>query len=166
MKRLVLGLVMVVVSFVSFASVLSAQGALVMQANKSNKASQTGGPIESMRVGTTGKLVSIATTRLDKVAGIAACGDYLGFTGVPDQTDKVGGVLFASDGAMKRDGEMANFIFMLGTDKIQTRIVEGLKVPTMTVLRAGGPVYPWIEIRISSQDYERASCLKHTLSVV
>jgi len=49
-----------------------------------------------------------------------------------------------------------------GSDKLRIRLVDGMKVPTVTVLRSGGPTYPWVEISISPQDFNQAPCLKYS----
>ncbi|MEK7147759.1 MAG: hypothetical protein AAB758_00515 [Patescibacteria group bacterium] len=116
----------------------------------------------AMHPGAKGEIRKLSEMKL--ATGPVECGDYFRFSGVPQDTTKVGMVTFIFESTTNgaRNINMPSF----GTDKLRVRIVNGLKAPMATVLRAGGPVYPWVEISISPQDLKRAPCLQYVNSVV
>lgn len=109
----------------------------------------------ALKEGSTGKLQKFPSSETS-----GACGEYFLFTGVPADQTKVGIITFIFEFTTEA-GERGITIPLFGTDKVRVRVVDKQETPTATVLRTGGPQYPWIEISISRQDYERAPCLQY-----
>lgn len=114
----------------------------------------------NMVVGYEAELMKLGAMRLDHRNVGEPCGPYFRFTGVPREAGKVGTLVLVAS-SIGKDGVPEISIPMLGTDKFQLRVVSGLKVPRIKVLRRGGPVLPWVEIMISPADYRQAPCLSH-----
>ena len=132
--------------------------ALFVIAQTSNMAQEL-----AMKAGAKGELKKLSEMKL--ATGPVACGDYFQFSGVPQDPTKVGIITFIFESTVTIGVNNVN-IPMLGTDKVRKRIINGLKAPTVTVLRAGGPVLPWVEISISPKDLERAPCLEYVNTAV
>ncbi len=109
-------------------------------------------------VGRTGPLRDLSAYGLNTGQG-EQCGKYFRYTAPPDGDREHVGLLLL----VFSQPEKPNDIVLLpwGTDKFQIRVTEGMKVPTVRILREGGPLYPWAEIIISPEDLKRSPCLSH-----
>lgn len=92
-----------------------------------------------------------------------ACGPYFRFTGVPKDKTKVGTLTFVYGYYDKSKNTDVRGIPLMGTDKVEVRVVKGTTTPTVQHVRQGGPVYPWFVITLSPQDFTKAPCLVHTM---
>lgn len=113
-----------------------------------------------MRPGTRGVLQSFPATgvKFNQVS----CGTYFLFA---PMGEKNGTILFMFD-HVERTGEVVPEVPSYGTDKIGYRIVEETKVPEVKMLHDGGPILPWVEITLSSEELARSPCLeKYTKKV-
>ncbi len=85
------------------------------------------------------------------------CGRYFKYSPPSaGNKEKVGILTVVSMGRM-RDVKLLPW----GTDKFQIRLSPGLAVPRLTVFRLSGPIYPWAEIAISSEDLAKSPCLSN-----
>ena len=114
-----------------------------------------------MTVGSEGKLTSFASAPFVPSTGGEVCGKYFRFSGVPKDPTKFGIVSFVLTFNTKDNAKNVS-IPMMGSNKLEIHLVAGKKVPTAKVLRPGGPIYPWIEISISPEDFSQAPCLVHS----
>jgi len=91
---------------------------------------------------------------------MAACGRYFSFSGVPKDPTQVGIVFFIAV-STGEDGLKDYGFEAFGSDKLEVHVAKQ-KVPKMKVIRAGGPILPWLEIWVSPEDFEQAPCLAHS----
>lgn len=117
-----------------------------------------------MLPGDGGDLSTLASAKLDGlVKGGEACGPYFAFSGVPADPTKVGLVTFVFFKDATQEKPVKDIaILQMGSDKIEVHVIAGKKIPAVRVLRSGGPIYPWLEITISPEDFKRAPCLAHS----
>ncbi len=112
----------------------------------------------SMSPGTKGTLVKLSDNKEKPVPAIRMCGDYFLDVTPEGSPDGMARVTFAIDANI--DGKLVTTLQAFAIDKLRVRLDERTKVPTATILRSGGPVYPWTEITLSSDELKRSSCLK------
>lgn len=108
---------------------------------------------EYMPVGSVAEMIDLST---QKISIHPACGKYFQFSGVSKEPGKFG-ILFL----IAKDSKGDTLILPWASDKFGIRIVAGQEVPRLKILRSGGPIYPWAEISLSKEDYDRAPCLVH-----
>ena len=115
---------------------------------------------EGMKPGYTATLQKMPLTSAEKAnTATGGCGDY--FVSAPGRQpngDKIAVVTFLFD-TVQKDGQKGVTMPMFAVDKLGLRVIKNLDAPRVKILRAGGPIYPWVEISISPEELKRAPCL-------
>ncbi|TSC75682.1 MAG: hypothetical protein G01um101430_176 [Parcubacteria group bacterium Gr01-1014_30] len=146
-----------VVKWIIILSVIALIASLVLGCWVDDISAQTTSA-QALQIGIEGQLQDLESYGFGKsTSGSQNCGKYFLYYPPPPSGDKVGLLLLVSisgEGSNRRVS-----VVPWGTDKFRIRVVRGLIVPTLKLLRMGGQVYPWAEISISPEDLKLAPCL-------